>query len=196
LDYLKKINWFSYIERNKHEDLLLDMIEYEFGSDITIIMGDWSCNKQKVKHVTTPNKRLLRKLNNRFKVLMIDEYKTSKIHYKHNVECEKLTVLDDNQKTKEIHAVLLYKNNENGIGGQIRESGCINRDRNSVLNMERIVKNYLENGKLLPIFARQSESPKERNLRGNTTSDAKGAVENVMKVYQTTMKQKVIKPKN
>ena len=59
-------------------------IENEFGKGCVIIIGDWS-GKCNFKFVSTPNISIKRKLKERFEVFEIDEYKTSCIHYKHNI---------------------------------------------------------------------------------------------------------------
>lgn len=62
LTYLQKLRWYTYLNKNKHENELLYQIENEFGKDIIIIMGDWS-GKGKVKFNSTPNIALKRKLS-------------------------------------------------------------------------------------------------------------------------------------
>jgi len=109
------------------------------------IIGDWN-DKQGLKFMSTPGIGLKRRLAENFTVLTIDEYNTSKLHYKHEVTCENYkasyetickednTVRNGNQS---IHSILIYKL-------ETKESGCINRDKNSVLNMKKIVRNLIE----------------------------------------------------
>jgi hypothetical protein len=89
--YLQKLKWFSYLNKNRHENDLLNHIQNEFGKNIKIIIGDWN-GSGKVKFMSTPNISLKRKLAERFDVYFIDEYLTSKIHYRHHVRCGNLTV--------------------------------------------------------------------------------------------------------
>ena len=98
--------------------------------------------------MSTPSIGLKRKLAEHFKVYLIDEYNTSKINSKGTDECENISVtykktfkpeskepaqiplqMDTNEKTlrKQLHSVLSFKMNTG-------EMGCINRDRNSVIN--------------------------------------------------------------
>lgn len=159
--YLNKLKWFSYINKCKHEDQLLNVIENEFGKDVKIIIGDWS-NKGNINYISTPNMGLKRKLSERFKVYLIDEYLTSKIHYKENIKCDNICIAKKGE-IKRLHSVLSYKKDN--------KSGCINRDKNSVLNMERIVLTLIKTGKRLEIFSRKknnqdyliNESLKENN---------------------------------
>ena len=179
--YLKKLNWFSYLNKRKHEDKLLNHIENEFGKDITIIIGDWS-NNGNLKFISTPNLSIKRKLKERFNVFHIDEYLTSKIHFKHNVRCENLFVQNKSKNIRQkLHAVLSYKIDNLRSASKKSVMECINRDKNSVLNMDRLVKNILETGKRLDILSRKNnqihlkrKKSKDVTLRGND-SDAKGA---------------------
>ncbi len=89
-NYFRKLKWFAYLNKRRHEDKLLNKIENKFGKDIIILMGDWG-GKGRVKYMSTPNIGIKRKLNERFKKMyLIDEYNTSKLHYKHEIECENL----------------------------------------------------------------------------------------------------------
>lgn len=219
--YLRKLNWYGYLNKEKHENELLNCIANEFGNDIKIIIGDWS-NKGAIKYISTPNVALKRKLSERFKVYHIDEYLTSKIHYKHHIECDNLNIkinndtnllnkhlpktrskkqslkkklliktqpiiesnmiqqqteLKLNQKGnsetfyyKKLHAVLAYKIVIESNGCNIIKSGCLNRDKNSVLNMETIVSELLKSGKRPSIFDRSSN----RANRKVKSADAPG----------------------
>lgn len=168
--YLQKLKWFTYLNKNKHENDLLNEIQNEFGSDITIIIGDWS-GKGRVKFMSTPNISLKRKLAERFKVYFIDEYLTSKIHYSHHVKCNNLSVKLTETETekvnsesigkstsnlKQLHSVLTYEVVIESMECNKKEKGCINRDKNSVLNMETIVRELIETGKRPVIFRRET----------------------------------------
>jgi hypothetical protein len=48
--------------------------------------------------------------------------------------------------------------------------GCINRDKNTVLNMERIVSELIKSGKRLPILSREHN----RHYPSGTTMSTKG----------------------
>ena len=220
--YLRKLNWYGYLNKEKHENELLNCIANEFGNDIKIIIGDWS-GKGSIKYISTPNLSLKRKLSERFKVYLIDEYLTSKIHYKHHIKCDNLSIKinndtnlvnkklsktrskkkslkkkllieaqpisesniiqervesNQNQKVnsetfyyKQLHAVLTYKIVIESNGCNIIKSDCLNRDKNSVLNMETIVSELLKSGKRPSIFDRSSN----RVNRKANSADATGA---------------------
>jgi hypothetical protein len=86
-----KYNWYSYLNKVHHENELVRQIKYEYGPDVKFVIGDWS-NKGKLKCISTPNLGLKRKLAEHFDVYLIDEYRTSKIHNVHDVECNNLIV--------------------------------------------------------------------------------------------------------
>ena len=86
---LKKLQWYSYLNKLHHENDLLEQIELEYGSNITIVIGDWS-NKGVLKFMPTPNLSLKRKLATKFNVYTIDEFRTSKLHHKYEIICGNL----------------------------------------------------------------------------------------------------------
>ena len=155
---LNRYKWYAYINKQRHEDKLLNIIENEFGSNIKIIIGDWS-NLGRTKHMSTPNKSLKIKLKERFEVYLIDEYLTSQMHYSEDIKCHKMKVPCPTEQNpelkKKLHAVLTYTKSDSS-GCKI--SGCINRDRNAVLNIERIVAHLLETRKRLPLFKRGKQN--------------------------------------
>ena len=159
-EYLQKLKWYSYLNRRRHEDELLNQIENEFGKDITIIMGDYS-GKGNLKVISTPNIGIKQKLKERFKVYHIDEYLTSKIHYKHHIRCENMKIKTEKEskiRLTKLHSVLSYKLDKLEMECNKSEMGCINRDKNSVLNMETIINELLKSGKRPKIFSRQKKS--------------------------------------
>lgn len=183
MDYNKlctKYKWYGFINKKRHEDKILNQIEKQFGKNIIIIYGGWK-DSGKLKFISTPTSGLKKKLSERFQLVMIDEFRTSKIYHKDNQECghlqinkgkkEEIKVIhiktkkhikikkiinkgqineDKNIKTttKLIHAVLTFKMKNKVIG-------CINRDRNAVLNFERITTSLIDKGIKPPIFIRE-----------------------------------------
>ena len=88
-------------------------------------------------------------------MLHIDEYRTSKLHYATENECENYKYpyksKEGEIKYQSIHSVLIYKIR--------RESGCINRDKNSVNNMEKIVKSVISTGERPENYRREQKNP-------------------------------------
>jgi hypothetical protein len=176
-EYLEKLKWHAHLNKQKHECNLMNKISNEFaasGENITIIMGDWS-NFGRLKFISTPNLSLKRKLKERFNVYLIDEYNTSALHYKNHEKCENIhgnyssnkNALT-NRKNKDqpekkfthLHAVLTSKIVSETVGESCK-SGCINRDKNAVLNMETIFKSLLKDRIRPESFSRSKKSNSE-----------------------------------
>ena len=139
----RKQKWFSFINRQRAYDIMLNKIVEKFscdkenpGSDLVIIYGDWSIGKQMRNFISTPNLTVKNKVANRLKMYDIDEYNTSKLHNITGNPCSNLSLPDKTGKYHEIHAILTYKM-ENG------RVGCINRDKNSVRNMKTITQSLI-----------------------------------------------------
>lgn len=201
--YVRKLKWFSYLNKNKHENDLLNHIQNEYGDDIIIIMGDWSGSGKHIKHKTVPNIALKRKLSERFKVYLIDEYLTSKIHYKHHIRCKNLKIPNKIKSeiqpvkkfSSKLHSVLTYKIVKDEVNDKIMEMGCINRDKNAVLNMEAIVKSLITTGNRPEIFSR-TYNPADPSGTGSNCCDTKGANRETIKKTNKTQANKEKSSKN
>lgn len=155
-DFFRKLNWFGYINTQRSEDNLLNLIEETFGKDIIIIYGDWN-QSGKIKYMSTPGISLKRKISERFKIYNIDEFRTSCLNYKTEERCENLYLRTGKDKVlRKMHAILTYKM-EN------QREGCINRDKNSVLNMKKLVSHYIEKGERLYKYRRGVDLDKTEN---------------------------------
>jgi hypothetical protein len=62
-----------------------------------------------------------------------------------------------------LHAVLAYNKADKNNAGKMSQC-CINRDKNSVMNMERIVEHYLKTGKRLDQFKPRPRKPRKKRL--------------------------------
>jgi hypothetical protein len=140
-DIFRQYKWYSFINRKKAETKLVNSIKKEFKSDNKelpiLVFGDWSIGKQMRNFISTPNIGLKRKLGEYFKIYSIDEYRTSLLNYKTEEVSENLYLPDKKGVIRKIHSILTYQM-EN------KRTGCINRDKNSVNNMAKITKNFLE----------------------------------------------------
>jgi hypothetical protein len=143
-DYNNKLKWFSYINKSRHEDKLLNELESKYGKDAVFIIGDWSKRNSCIKGMCMPNMGMKRLLKKRFEVYLIDEFNTSKINYVTHKEQEHLKIPITFKregvsvtKVKEIYSILTYQMLNKRIG-------CINRDFNATLNMLRIVQSLME----------------------------------------------------
>jgi len=133
----RKLNWFSHINRQRSEVNLLNSIAKRFGEDAVLIIGDWS-HSGKIHYMSTPGVSLKRKIAKRFQIYSIDEFRTSCINNKTEERCGNMYLRDKMGVLRKKHAILSYTN-EN-------REGYVNRDRNSVLSMRKIVKTQLKTG--------------------------------------------------
>ena len=140
-DIFRKYKWYGYINRKKAETDLVRDIKDNFGKDVTVIMGDWSdklkTSPSRIKYISTPNLGLKRKINEYLDVYNIDEFRTSCLNNKTEEKCENIYLPDKKGVIRKIHSILTFQM-EN------KRRGCINRDKNAVLNMVKIVKSFIE----------------------------------------------------
>jgi hypothetical protein len=135
----RKYKWYSYINTKRTEDNMLNKIENKYGKDIKIIIGDWSIGKQMRNFISTPNLAIKRKLNTRFEVYNIDEFRTSCLNYKTEELCNNLYLPDKKNIERKMHSILTFKM-EN------KRKGCINRDKNGCKNIQKVFNHYIETG--------------------------------------------------
>ena len=135
----RKYKWYSYINKKRTEDNMLNKIENKYGKDIKIIIGDWSIGKQMRNFISTPNLAIKRKLNTRFEVYNIDEFRTSCLNYKTEELCNNLYLPDKRNIERKMHSILTFKM-EN------KRKGCINRDKNGCKNIQKVFNHYIETG--------------------------------------------------
>lgn len=136
-DKFRQYKWYSYIQKKRAEDRLVNDIKEKYDKDTILIIGDWSKGETKIKRISVPNKGLKRKLSEHFTIYMIDEFRTSCLHYKTENRCENMYVNDKKGVSRKLHSVLTFKAENNRLG-------CINRDENATNNMIKIVKSYLK----------------------------------------------------
>jgi len=138
----RQYKWYSYINKKRTEDNMVNKITKKYSKDHIIIIGDWSIGKQMRNFISTPNLTLKRKLQETFKVYNIDEFRTSCLSYKTEEPCDNLYLKfkkDPKQKDRKIHSILTYQMENN-------RKGCINRDKNGCKNIQKVFKSYMESG--------------------------------------------------
>jgi hypothetical protein len=133
----RQYKWYAFINKKRTEDNMLNKIEKTYTKDSIIIIGDWSIGKQMKNFISTPNLSLKRKLQERFKVYDIDEYRTSCLNYKTEELSKNLYLPDKRNKERKMHSILTYKM-EN------KRNGCINRDKNGCKNIQKVFNYYIE----------------------------------------------------
>ena len=133
----RQYKWYAFINKKRTEDNMLNKIEKTYTKDSIIIIGDWSIGKQMKNFISTPNLSLKRKLQERFKVYNIDEYRTSCLNYKTEELSKNLYLPDKTNKERKMHSILTYEM-EN------KRNGCINRDKNGCKNIQKVFNYYIE----------------------------------------------------
>ena len=151
----RKYKWYSFINRKRSEDNLLNKIEKVYGKDLIMVYGDWSIGKQMRNFISTPNKGLKKKMSTRFKTYSIDEFRSSLINYKTLKKTENLYLPDRQGTLRKKHSILTYKTENN-------RQGCINRDKNAVNGMRIITKYFIEHGERHPVYKRESKKDSEK----------------------------------
>jgi hypothetical protein len=155
-EIFRKYKWYGYLNRKHADRKLIKEIKKEFGKESIIVYGDASLKGNcKKGNISSPNVIIKRLIQKNFKMYNIDEFRTSKIHYKTEEECENLRLLDKKGEIRKLHSVLTYKMEK-------KESGCINRDVNAVNNMIKIVEYHIKH-KERPLRYRRSEKIKDNN---------------------------------
>ena len=149
----RRYKWYSYINKKRAEDNIVNKIVNKYSKDHIIIIGDWSIGKQMRNFISTPNLTLKRKLQETFKVYNIDEFRTSCLSYKTEEPCENLYLKfkkDKSQKERKIHSILTYQMENN-------RKGCINRDKNGCKNIQKVFNSYMETGERPEKYKREYE---------------------------------------
>jgi hypothetical protein len=148
----RKLNWRTKTYRQSSEDKFLNNIENTYGKkdDILVCIGDWS-NKNTIKGLgSTMGIGLKRLVSKRFNTVLIDEYNTSKL-------CCNCHKENDNKviNSKSLFRLLTCKHcngggSENLNNSPLKCSKFLNRDMNSCVNMQCIVKAYLTENRKRP----------------------------------------------
>jgi hypothetical protein len=163
-NYVNKLKWHAYINKKRHEDNILNEIEEKYGSDATIVIGDWSASDH-IKGMSSPNMGIKRVLNKRFEVFLVDEFKSTILNYLTKEKMEHLKLLmeikDGNgvvvkSYLKEMYSIFTYKMSNKNLG-------CINRDRNATLNMKNIVESIIKGNGRPKEFQRNTKLKKSSN---------------------------------
>jgi len=182
----RQYKWYSYINKVRSREKLLNNIEGIFGKNCVLIYGDWgekNNNRQMRNFISTPKIGLKRKIKERFKIYNIDEFRTSCLNHQTEEKCENLYLPDKTGKLRKLHAVLTFKMENNRYG-------CINRDLNAVKNMKKITDYWLKYRKR-PIIYRRNHKLKVSNPRkkvSNRGHARKGAI--TAQTYITKVKHK------
>lgn len=156
---------FRRYSRTKQEDAwMLNRIEKHFNhknKPIIIGYGNWSRSTQMKNFFPTPCKGFRNLIASRFKIVIVDEFKTSMICNKTGHEMEKWKY-NINGKLKECHKVLTSTKDTNPKG----ETECrifVDRDINGAKNILKITKSWLKNKTRPKEFCREIATNAEQN---------------------------------
>lgn len=176
-EFIRKLKLRTHINKLRSESKLVNNIKKIFGSDkrkIIIMYGDWSRTTQMRGIISTPCIGLKRRLSEDFKIMNINEFRTScldnltfekNINAKVKVKKKGKEGEPEKEIEKSLHAVLVSDIHKTANGKTLKRFQ--NRNRNSVLNMVNIIEYYKMNGLRHPSFSRTKESPKGRYNDGN-----------------------------
>ena len=143
----RKLKWRKKNYRRKSEDKFLNRIEETYGKkeELLLCYGNWSNSKQMKGIMPTMGVGLRRIIGKKFNVVLVDEFRTSKLCSKCYGELEHYNNL---------HRVLVCRGCK-GSGSEIKNSTFMNRDMNACMNMLDISKSLiLQDKKLIPQFCR------------------------------------------
>ena len=108
-NYLEKLKWRRFTHTQQSESKIVKNIKNTFGSNILIGYGNWSHTQQMKNFIPTPNKGMRKLIAKNFDIVIVDEYKTSKL-------CHNCCNENDNKKYKvnnhyrKFHKVIVCQN--------------------------------------------------------------------------------------
>src|SRR3989338_1692494 len=143
-EFFRKMRLTSFIETKRSEANLINRIKKVYQTDereVVLIYGDCNVGYQMKHVISTPMIGMKRRLAKEFKVVHIDEYRTSCLDWKTGLRNENVRVAKADGGTKKLHSVLVSTIPNRGSTGWSKS--FINRDRNAVLNMRKITHQFL-----------------------------------------------------
>ena len=132
----RKLKWRTWIYGRKSEDKFLNRIEETYGKKENLLLcyGNWSNNKQMKYIMPTKGIGLRRTVEKKFNVVLVDEFRTSKLCSKCNCELEHYNNL---------HRVLVCRGCKSS-GSESKNTTFMNRDMNACMNMLHISKSWIQ----------------------------------------------------
>ena len=152
----RKLKWRTWIYRRKSEDNFLNRIEETYGKSKNLLLcyGNWSNTKQMKYIMPTQGIGLRRIIEKKFNVVLVDEFRTSKL-------CSHCG--NDLENYKNIHRLLVCKDCHKGNikkrkcnGLESKKVTFMNRDMNACMNMLSISHEWIKNQKRPKRFCRTS----------------------------------------
>jgi hypothetical protein len=145
----RKLKWRTWIYGRKSEDKFLNNIEDTYGKkeDLLLCYGNWSNNKQMKYIMPTKGVGLRRTIEKKFNVLLVDEFRTSKLCSKCNCNLENYNNL---------HRVLVCRGCKSS-GSESKNTTFMNRDMNACVNMLHISNSWIHSKIIPENFCRTSD---------------------------------------
>ncbi|AYV82100.1 MAG: transposase [Homavirus sp.] len=142
-ELFRKLKWKSYIQTQRSEMAFVNKIRKTFESDnkkVCLMYGNWSQTKQQANYFPTPGIGFKRKLSKYFKVITIDEFRTSMLCHSCESETEQKFSRKNPRPYKDnivkVHSLLHCKNGDC--------NKFWDRDVNGSLNILKLAEHYLE----------------------------------------------------
>ena len=155
--------------QQRSDALLLNRIENKFGKpdDIVLAYGDWSPTTSMKHFVPTKGETLRKLLATRFQVVLIDEYRTSKLCSKtdcHNVLTNRCVKTSCGSSSKKVFRCLTCQSCSARLPNTQR-SAFLTRDLNSAINIHSLAHEWIHN-RNRPIAFKRSVDLSLRNRTG------------------------------
>lgn len=153
----RKLMWRRKTYRQRSEDKFLNNIKKKFGDDIVIAIGDWS-NKNTIKGLASSmGVGLKRLISKKYDTVLIDEYNTSKKCCVCSNDLNKMKI-NGETKFRLLGCQHCKKENQSNMGSQEDKKKpmlkrcrlLLTRDRNSCLNMLKIIRHMKDNDRRRP----------------------------------------------
>jgi len=145
----RKLKWRTWIYQRKSEDKFLNRIEETYGNkeELLLCYGNWSNNKQMKYIMPTKGVGLRRVIQKNFSVVLVDEFRTSKLCSHCNCELEHYNNL---------HRVLVCRGCKSS-GSESKNTTFMNRDMNACMNMLHISNSWIQSKIRPENFCRTSD---------------------------------------
>ena len=155
--------------QQRSDALLLNRIENKFGKpdDIVLAYGDWSPTTSMKHFVPTKGETLRKLLATRFQVVLIDEYRTSKLCSKtdcHNVLTNRCVKTSSGSSSKKVFRCLTCQSCSARLPNTQR-SAFLTRDLNSAINIHSLAHEWIHN-RIRPVAFKRSVGESLRDRTG------------------------------
>ena len=138
-DIHRKFKWRTWIYQRKSEDNFISNIEKTYGKkeDILLCYGNWSNTKQMKYLMPTKGIGMRRAIEKKFDVVLVDEFKTSKLCSCCHGELENYKI-----NKKKLHRLLICRScKSNGL--ENKNITFMNRDMNACINIRKISSDWI-----------------------------------------------------